>query len=116
VGYPLNHDNKVNAISFSLNDQFVATASDDKTARIWEMPSGKEIVRLDHEKAVKDVAFKPKDAQKVVTASLDKTAKVWLWQAKNLHPKACEHIDNHNLTRHEWEQYISNENYREICP
>jgi WD40 repeat protein len=115
VGSPLNHDNKVNAISFSLNDQFVATASDDKTARIWKMPSGEEIVRLEHDKAVKDVAFKPKDAQKVATASDDKTAKVWLWQAKDLHRKVCEHIKD-NLTRKEWEDYISNENYRETCP
>jgi WD40 repeat protein len=121
VGTPviLNHDGKVNAISFSLNDQFVATASDDKTARIWKMPSGEEVVRLDHEKAVKDVAFKPnkpKDVQQVVTASDDKTAKVWLWEAEDLHHKACEHIDNHNLTRTEWKKYIGNENYREICP
>jgi WD40 repeat protein len=118
----LSHDNNVNAISFSSDDQFVATASDDKTAKIWEMPSGKEVVRLNHEKAVKDVAFKPKndhkpkDDQKVVTASLDKTAKVWLWKAEDLHTKACEHIDNHNLTPNEWEEYVSNENYRKICP
>jgi WD40 repeat protein len=112
----LNHDDKVNAISFSSDDQFVATASDDRTARIWKMPSGEEIVRLDHAKEVKDVAFKPNDAQKVVTASLDKTAKVWLWQVKDLRRKTCENIADNNLTRKEWEHYISNKNYRETCP
>ncbi|NDJ17778.1 AAA-like domain-containing protein [Myxacorys almedinensis] len=111
----LSHDGKVNAIAFSSDDQFVATASDDRTARVWKRSSSQEVVRLDHAKPVNAVTFKPQDDQKIATASSDATAKVWTWQFDDLQRNACKHIAE-NLTQKEWKRYLSNENYREICP
>ncbi len=52
------------------------TASDDRTARLWDAKTGKELARLAHENSVKAAAFSP-DGAKIVTASWDKTARLW---------------------------------------
>ena len=63
-------------MAFSPDGQKVATASDDKTARIWDAQSGQELPKLPHEGSVYSVAFSP-DGQKVATASDDNTARIW---------------------------------------
>ncbi len=53
------------------------TASDDRTAKVWDAKSGAEVLTLKgHTKEVKSAAFSP-DGSRVVTGSDDKTAKVW---------------------------------------
>jgi WD40 repeat protein len=51
--------------------------SDDKTARIWDAASAKEIAVLrGYDGAVFSAAFSP-DGLRIVTASQDKTARIW---------------------------------------
>ncbi|MBR8839701.1 MAG: caspase family protein [Stigonema ocellatum SAG 48.90 = DSM 106950] len=71
-----HHNAVVNNIVFSPDGEYFATASDDKTAKVWEVSSGKEIIRLPHDDQVTDVAFSP-DGKYVATASNDKTARLW---------------------------------------
>ena len=53
------------------------TASEDKTARIWDGESGKEIAVLNgHAGPVTSAAFSG-DGKRVVTASSDNTARIW---------------------------------------
>ena len=53
------------------------TASEDKTARVWDVVTGAGIVPVArHGKPVGSVAFSP-DGTKVATASEDKTARLW---------------------------------------
>jgi WD40 repeat protein len=49
----------------------------DKTARIWDAATAKElVVLLGHESNVSSGAFSP-DGTRIVTASLDNTARIW---------------------------------------
>jgi WD40 repeat protein len=55
----------------------LATASGDKTARVWDATSGKQLARATHNNWVRGVAFSP-DGRRLATASDDKTARIWV--------------------------------------
>jgi WD40 repeat protein len=46
----MSHEDSVNAIAFSPDGKYLATASNDKTARIWQIPSsrGREATHTIH--------------------------------------------------------------------
>ena len=52
-------DKEVTTVAVSPDGRLVATGSNDKTARLWDIASGREISRLPHEAAVTSVAFHP---------------------------------------------------------
>ena len=63
-------------IAISPNGKIIATASEDKTAKLWDW-QGNLIASLDgHQDVVRDIAFSP-DGQIVATASYDQTVKLW---------------------------------------
>ncbi len=71
------HSGRLYGVCFSPDGKFVATASADQTARIWDVPSGQLKATLrGHTAHVFGVDFSP-NSQRVVTASGDGTAKVW---------------------------------------
>jgi WD40 repeat protein len=72
----VNHDGPVRAYHFSSDSRYVATASDDKNARIFEAATGREIARLLHEDAVSSVQFSP-DGRHLATASDDKSVRIF---------------------------------------
>jgi WD40 repeat protein/tRNA A-37 threonylcarbamoyl transferase component Bud32 len=62
---------------FSPDGQKVVTCSKDRTAIVWDVPTGREVVVLKgHLEGISWAAFSP-DGQRIVTASKDETAKVW---------------------------------------
>jgi WD40 repeat protein/energy-coupling factor transporter ATP-binding protein EcfA2 len=73
----VGHEGGVNSSAFSPDGVRIVTASDDKTARIWDAASAKEIAVLrGHENSVRSAAFSP-DGVRIVTASWDNTARIW---------------------------------------
>ena len=67
----------VYSAQFSADGKTVLTASDDKTARLWDVASGKELRALrGHEGGVGSAQFSA-DGKTVLTASDDKTARLW---------------------------------------
>jgi len=69
------HDDFINSVMFSPSGEQAVTASDDKTAKIWNL-SGKCVRALGHTGRVNSAAFSA-NGQLVLTASDDKTAKIW---------------------------------------
>jgi WD40 repeat protein/serine/threonine protein kinase len=71
------HKGEVRDAVFSRDGKYLATASGDKTARVWEAATGKPVGDpLQHEGTVWTVAFSP-TAETILTASADKTARLW---------------------------------------
>ena len=71
------HSDSVESVALSPDAKFVLTGSDDETARLWDLATGKELIQfMGHTSQVKSVAFSS-DGQYVLTAGDDETARVW---------------------------------------
>lgn len=70
------HWHWLSGISFSPDGQFLATASGDGTARVWDLSSGQEALRLDDAGPVGALAFSP-DGRRLATATDVGTVRVW---------------------------------------
>jgi WD40 repeat protein len=71
------HDDAVGEVAFSDDGELVATASHDRTARVWDSSTGEEVAVLPgHTHRVRTVAFTP-DGSRLVTGSSDATVRVW---------------------------------------
>jgi WD40 repeat protein len=67
----------VTAVAFSPDGQILASGSDDKTIKLWDLQTGVEIATLSgHDSYVQSVAFSP-DGKTLVSGGYDKTVKVW---------------------------------------
>jgi WD40 repeat protein len=71
------HSGHVESMQFSPDGRFVVTASQDRTACIWNAETGGIVVVLKgHEDRVVSASFNPAGTE-VVTASADGTARRW---------------------------------------
>lgn len=77
------HTGGLSYVEFSPDDQLIATASEDKTAKIWSI-DGKILTTLEgHTGKVIKIRFSP-DSKLVATTSEDNTAKIWRLDGKLL--------------------------------
>ena len=71
------HELAVLAVAVSPDSNYVVTGSRDKSAKLWEIRTGREVRSfLGHEASVTCVAFSP-DGKTLLTGSNDKTLRLW---------------------------------------
>lgn len=76
LAYPdlrLPHKQPVTLIAFSPNSKYILTASQDKTVRVWDVLTGKEIAHMTHGLDIVAMAFSP-DSKYVVSGGCDQAA------------------------------------------
>ncbi|MBH8564879.1 caspase family protein [Nostoc sp. CENA67] len=71
------HSTLVYSVAFSPDSKTIASASWDKTVKLWNAATGKEIITLkEHTYPVWSVTFSP-DGKTIASASADTTVKLW---------------------------------------
>jgi len=71
------HEGYINSVSISADGKRLASGSNDKTARLWDTETGKEIQRfVGHEGSVRSVSLSA-DGKRLAYSSGDKTVRLW---------------------------------------
>lgn len=74
---PIGHYELISANKFSPDNQKILTVSHDKSAKIWESRTGKQLLELKgHDDLIYDGYFFS-DGKKILTISADKTVRIW---------------------------------------
>ncbi len=73
------HSDEINMVAISADSRRVASASEDKTLIVWNLPTGKKLLTLDSQKeAVTSIAFSP-DGNRLVGGTKS-GVKIWQLQ------------------------------------
>lgn len=71
------HARLISDVAFTRDAKRMATASFDKTVRIWDLRTGTEIAKLDeHTEPIRTIAFSP-DGTLLASGSEDRTIRIW---------------------------------------
>ncbi|MEM7712191.1 MAG: WD40 repeat domain-containing protein, partial [Cyanobacteria bacterium P01_A01_bin.68] len=77
------HSDRVTSVSFHPKGQILASASYDKTIKLWQQNGGLLKTLQGHNDKITSISFSP-DGQLLASASHDKTVKLWNQQGKLL--------------------------------
>jgi len=98
------HNSGVMSASYSADGQRIVTASDDKTAKVWNADTGQELLTLKgHDSSVNSVAYSP-DGKRIATAGGDGIVQVYTTDMDELLQIAESRVTR-QLTAEEKERY-----------
>jgi tetratricopeptide (TPR) repeat protein len=87
----VGHTADVTGAAFSPDGRRLATASFDRTIKLWDVATGRDVFTLrGHTAGVVSVAFSP-DGQRLVSGGIDATARVW--DATPMPPETLAELD-----------------------
>ncbi|XP_031620731.1 POC1 centriolar protein homolog [Contarinia nasturtii] len=93
------HSDIVNGVAWSHNGQLMATASKDRTIKVWVPTVRGSSCTFPALSAVRSVEFHPKD-RKLVTATDDKAVKLWSIDTKRFAQSFLGHTNRVNCARY----------------
>ena len=70
------HEQDIYSLDFARDGKHIASGSGDRTVRVWDIESGREVLNLSIEDGVTTVAISP-GGDYVAAGSLDKSVRVW---------------------------------------
>ena len=112
----IGHKSRINAITFSKDDQLIASASYDGTIQIWMTKKFEELplILKDNDSYIWDLSF-TNDNNYLVTGGNQGEVRVWPTNAQEMAEVMCQNIDR-NMTQEEWKRYVGAEiDFRNTC-
>jgi WD40 repeat protein len=120
------HTSHIEQIKFNHAGKFMATASKDKSIRLWNLKDLNQQPQVlnDHD-WVWSMAFSPDDnqimagihsiVQNIGPNDVDFTIHVWPTKITAMSGKLCGYVKR-NLSKAEWDQFVQDNNYQSTCP
>lgn len=109
--HPLKHFDRIRSLGFSSDGTYLLTAGDDKTARIWEVKTGKLVAQIIRQQKITSARFGPGDKW-IVLRYWDTYAEIIYFRASDLISLAGQRLSR-NLDLSEWQRYVEDEPYNE---
>ena len=109
------HVGRLSAMAFSPNSLWLATASEDRSIRLWSpaAPTATPVVLRGHDASVQHLAFTP-DNRWLVSGAFDGTVRKWRLRRDDLIEVACR-TAGRDLTTKEAAQFLSANVKKEQC-
>lgn len=112
----VGHSSPIEDLKFSTDGRFIASASRDKTVRLWNRKNytSQPITLDDHPDWVFTVAFSP-DNKQILAGTREQVVRAWPTDIVVMSDKICVKIDQ-NMTQDEWETYVAEDiDYEKTC-
>ena len=114
----IHQETEIKDVAFDPTGHYLATAGDDRTARIWNLDNGAIAAQFVHDADVDSIAFSP-DGKYVLSGGgrSDRTARLWLWRPNDLIGAVCSRLAMKGLSEEEWGSYVGQGLvHGEVCP
>ncbi|MDX1627148.1 MAG: High-affnity carbon uptake protein Hat/HatR [Fulvivirga sp.] len=102
----VGHSSPIEHVTFSSDGRFIASASRDKTVRLWNRNdlNAQPITLDDHPDWVFSIAFSPNNEQ-ILAGTKEDVVRAWPTSIQVMANKICAKLDG-NMTQDEWDTYV----------